>query len=312
MSGAGAGRGVAPRPRIDRRTLGRALSRLADASVEDALTTLAESAGTGPARDDVWRCGVTGPAGAGKSTLVGRLAAARLERGRRVGVVAIDPSSPRSRGAILGDRIRIDAYADHPELFVRSLASRRATDGLADNLANVMALLAGHGFDDLLVETVGAGQSQYEIRQLADTVIVVLMPGAGDLVQAIKAGILECGDIYAVNKADRPGGQEMAAEIASVVAAGEADGWSPPVIAVSALGGEGIEALEAAAERHRGWQATHVDRAEAARRRLRAHVRSLAQRRLAEVLDAGAADEARSVPAGFHAVLAALAHATAD
>lgn len=300
MSADGAGRG-----RLDRRALGRALSRLADASVSDALAEIGDADGTSNVA--AWRCGVTGPAGAGKSSLLGRFAAARLERGRRVAVVAIDPSSPRSRGAILGDRIRIDTHAHDENLFVRSLASRRATDGLADNLANVLALLVERGFEDVLVETVGAGQSQYAIRQLADTVVVVLMPGAGDMVQAIKAGILECGDIYVVNKADVPGGREMVAEIASVVPTAAPGGWQPPVLAVSALSGEGVDDLEAAAEAHRAWCAANVNPGDAAQRRLLAHVRSLASRRLAEVLEAGAADGADSVAGGYRAVLAALA-----
>ncbi len=296
---------TAPRAPINRRALGRALSRIADATVAEALAVLDGEAG---AAREVWRCGITGPAGVGKSSLVGRFVNARLAHKRRVGVVAIDPSSPYSQGAILGDRIRIDAHGDDAELFVRSLASRHARDGLADNIANVLALLEAHDFDDVLVETVGAGQSQYEVRELVDTLIVVLMPGAGDMVQAVKAGILETGDIYVINKADRPGAKEMVAEIASVLRHPQSsDDWLPPVVLASALGGDGIAELDAACEAHRAWRASHLDAATARRTRRRAHVRALVARRLAEVMDG--ADDALwdvDVASAYHAVVAGL------
>ena len=297
--------GRAPRAPINRRALGRALSRIADATVAEALAVL-----DGEARADgeVWRCGITGPAGVGKSSLVGRFVNARLAHQRRVGVVAIDPTSPYSHGAILGDRIRIDAHGDDAELFVRSLASRRARDGLADNIANVLALLEAHDFDDVVVETVGAGQSQYEVRELVDTLVVVLMPGAGDMVQAVKAGILETGDIYVINKADRPGAKEMVAEIASVLRHPESpDDWLPPVVLASALSGDGIAELDAACERHRAWRARNIDTTSARRQRRRAHVRALVARRLAEVIEVG--DEAlwdADVAKAYHAVVAGL------
>ncbi len=297
----------APRAPINRRVLGRALSRIADASVAEALAVLD---GDARAEGDVWRCGITGPAGAGKSSLLGRFVNARLAHQRRVGVVAIDPSSPYSQGAILGDRIRIDAHGDDAELFVRSLASRRSRDGLADNIANVLALLEASDFDDVIVETVGAGQSQYEVRELVDTLVVVLMPGAGDMVQAIKAGILETGDIYVINKADRPGAKDMVAEIASVLRHPEGvDDWLPPVVLTSALSGDGIAALDVAAEAHRAWRARHVDRQAARHQRRRAHVRALVARRLAEVIEAS--DEAlwdADIACAYHAVVAGLGY----
>ena len=294
---------------INRRALGRALSRIADATVAEALAVL-----EGEARpsSDVWRCGITGPAGVGKSSLVGRFVNARLAHQRRVGVVAIDPSSPYTQGAILGDRIRIDAHGDDAELFVRSLASRRARDGLADNIANVLALLEAHEFDDVIVETVGAGQSQYEVRELVDTLVVVLMPGAGDMVQAVKAGILETGDIYVINKADRPGAKEMVAEIASVLRHPEGpDAWLPPVVLVSALSGDGIAELDVAAQAHRAWRARHEDRQAAQLQRRRAHVRALVARRLAEVVDTSdAALWDADVASAYHAVIARLGYAS--
>lgn len=299
-------KGLTGRAPINRRALGKALSRIADASVAEVLAAL-ES--TPDPTHDAWRCGITGPAGAGKSSLLGPFAGLRLARGGRVAIVAIDPTSPVSEGAILGDRIRIDPYGNHANLFVRSLASRHATDGLADNLADVLTLLAGSGFDDILVETVGAGQAQYEIRELVDTVVVVLMPGAGDSVQAIKAGMLESGDIYVVNKCDLAGASEMIGEIASVVARGpRADGWNVPVLGVSALRGDGIEALEDAAHAHRSWCAEHVDASETAQRRVRSHIRALIERRLVEVLDSDTGGrQARSVAREFERVASALA-----
>ena len=292
---------------INRRALGRALSKIADATVADALALLD---GDAARAEQVWRCGITGPAGVGKSSLVGRFVNARLAHQRRVGVVAIDPSSPYSQGAILGDRIRIDAHGDDSELFVRSLASRRARDGLADNIANVLALLEAHDFDDVIVETVGAGQSQYEVRELVDTLVVVLMPGAGDMVQAVKAGILETGDIYVINKADRPGAREMVAEIASVLRHPHGDDdWRAPVVLASALSGDGIAELDAACEAHRAWRARHVDARLARQQRRRAHVRALVARRLAEVIEAG--DDAlwdADVASAYHAVVAGLGY----
>ena len=300
--------GQSARASINRRALGRALSRIADATVAEALAVLEGEARAG---GDVWRCGITGPAGVGKSSLLGRFVNARLAHARRVGVVAIDPSSPYTQGAILGDRIRIDAHGDDAELFVRSLASRRSRDGLADNIANVLALLEAHDFDDVIVETVGAGQSQYEVRELVDTLVVVLMPGAGDMVQAVKAGILETGDIYVINKADRPGAKEMVAEIASVLR--HPDGpqaWLPPVVLVCALNGDGIAELDMAAQAHRAWRARHEDRQAALVQRRRAHVRALVARRLAEVIeasDAGLWDA--DVASAYHAVVAGLGYA---
>ncbi len=296
---------------INRRALGIALSQVADAGVHEALALLD---GPGASDDGTWRCGITGPAGAGKSSLVARFANVRLDQSRRVGIVAIDPTSPISQGAILGDRIRIDARCNDDELFVRSLASRHAHNGLADNLANAIELLAQHQFDDIMIETVGAGQSQFEIRQLVDTLIIVLMPGAGDMVQAIKAGILECGDIYVINKADLPGAVELAQEIESVVslrALDGADGWRPPVISASALNGDGIGEINDAAEAHRVWRARHIDAQQTRRTRLQSHIRALFERRLTEIIEKRpATDWDLPVAEAYEAVRRSLASPT--
>jgi LAO/AO transport system kinase len=179
--------------------------------------------------------GVTGPPGAGKSTLVNRLIEAYAAKGRKVGAIAVDPSSPFSGGAILGDRIRMDALAETENVFFRSLGSRGAVGGLSTACAGAAFVLEACGYDPIILETVGVGQSEIEIARLADIVVVVMAPGMGDEIQSIKAGILEIGDVYAVNKCDLPGADRTAHELMAA--------QSAPVLRVSALSGEGIGAL---------------------------------------------------------------------
>ena len=266
---------------IRRRALGRALSRIADATVDEALAGLV-AAPVGAAR----RIGITGPPGAGKSTLVSRLARRRLDRGSTVGVVAIDPTSPYSHGAILGDRIRMEHVAEDPRLFIRSLASRGAHDGLADNIADILLTLDAHGFDEVLLETVGVGQAEYAVRTLVDTVVLVLIPESGDQVQAMKAGVLETADIYVVNKADLPGARRIAAELHAVVKLRRRldAGWEPPVLLTSHQDDEGIAALDEAVTRHLAWAAERRDAAELRRLRTEYHLKSLVMRRVSEIL----------------------------
>ena len=217
-------------PALDRRRLGRELTRAGRASVAECL---AESAAVPDS--DALRIGFTGPPGAGKSTLIARLARTRLARPGRIGVLAVDPSSPISHGSILGDRVRMDEIAGHPRLYIRSVPSRNAHDGLADNIAEMLAVMERHGFDDLILETVGVGQADYTVRSLVDTVVLVVTPESGDAIQAMKAGIQEMADIYVVNKADRPGAQRTLADIRAVLQSrdpGPAD-WRPPVVAAS-------------------------------------------------------------------------------
>jgi LAO/AO transport system kinase len=181
------------------------------------------------------RIGFTGPPGAGKSTLVNRVIERYLSSGRKVGAIAVDPSSPFSGGAILGDRIRMDAVTGAENVFFRSLGSRGAVGGLSNACAGAASVLAACGYDPIILETVGVGQSEVEIARLADIVVVVMAPGMGDEIQSIKAGILEIGDIYAVNKSDLPGADRTAHELAAALDA--------PVLRVSALSGDGIDAL---------------------------------------------------------------------
>lgn len=267
---------------LNRLALGRALTRAANASVEQILAA-PESAATGMA----YRIGLTGPPGAGKSSLGGRLALLRARTGR-VGMLAIDPSSPRSGGAILGDRIRIDDLEGAGDLFVRSLASRAASDGLADNLPELLQVMESAGFDEVLVETVGVGQAEHAARSLVDTLVLVLNPGSGDAVQAMKAGIMELADLYVVNKSELAGAAQLVGDIRRVmqIVPPLPGAWLPPVLTTSIHDVDSIAALSAAIDRHRTWQQVsgsarqrHIDRA-------RYRLRSLLERRIAETLSA--------------------------
>lgn len=234
---------------LDRRGLGRRLTAATDASVAAVLGTrgvepILRTRGT-------HRIGITGPPGAGKSTLIGALADHRLVDGRRIGVVAIDPTSPRTGGSILGDRVRMDAASDHDHFYLRSVPSRQASDGLTDNLPDLVAALEVEPFDEIWVETVGVGQAAYAVRRCVDTVVVLVNPESGDTVQAMKAGILEVGDIYVVTKADRPGADRTAAELEATLTLAAVTAWAPPVLLTAAPTGEGITDLSSAIDRHR-------------------------------------------------------------
>lgn len=214
------------------------------------------------------RVGITGPPGAGKSTLVTALAQEWRRRGVPVGIVAVDPSSPFSGGAVLGDRIRMQALGGDPGVFIRSMASRGRMGGLARATADAVTLIAAAGFPIVIIETVGAGQDEVDIAQTADTTIVVEVPGMGDDVQSIKAGMLEIADIFVVNKADRPGVDQTVRQLRTMLQLGgaSADGWSPPVLTAVATTGEGCAQIVDAVEHHR--QHLVRDGAHASRTRL--------------------------------------------
>src|SRR5712671_3517074 len=191
--------------------------------------------------------GITGPPGAGKSTLVDALARAIRREGKTVGILAVDPTSRVSGGAILGDRIRMQAHHGDPGVFIRSMATRGAVGGLARATADLALLLDASGKDYVLIETVGVGQDEVEVAGVADVTVLVLVPGMGDDVQAIKAGIMEIADIFVINKADYPGADRVESEIAGGLSlAHRADGWQPPILRTVATEGTGIiELLEA-------------------------------------------------------------------
>jgi LAO/AO transport system ATPase len=194
--------------------------------------------------------GITGPPGAGKSTLVSALIGAWLARGARVGVVAVDPSSPFSGGAILGDRIRMGEHQANERVFIRSLASRGHGGGLSRTAARVVDLLDAAGYDQIIIETVGAGQSEVEVAEVADTRIVVCPPGLGDEVQALKAGILEIADILVVNKADLPAAERTERELLAMLSLRHYDVWTPRVVRTVATSGEGVPELADLIARH--------------------------------------------------------------
>jgi LAO/AO transport system ATPase len=194
--------------------------------------------------------GVTGPPGAGKSTLVNALIGAWLARGASVGVVAVDPSSPFSGGAILGDRIRMGEHQAHERVFIRSLASRGHGGGLSRTAARVIDLLDAAGYAQIIVETVGAGQSEVEVAEIADTRVVVCPPGLGDEVQALKAGILEIADILVVNKADLPQAERTERELLAMLSLHHYDAWTPQVVRTVATSGAGVAELADLIERH--------------------------------------------------------------
>jgi LAO/AO transport system kinase len=197
--------------------------------------------------------GITGPPGSGKSTLVNALIGEWRRRGRRVGILAVDPSSPYTGGAIMGDRVRMMEHAADRDVFMRSMATRGELGGLAATTWTAAAALDAAGFDPILIETVGAGQSEVEIARLAETTVVVEVPEMGDEVQAIKAGLLEVADVIAVNKADRPGAQQAARQLRAMMstAGGRVRRQPPKIIMTTALSGDGVSALVDEIEAHR-------------------------------------------------------------
>ena len=207
--------------------------------------------------------GITGPPGAGKSTLTDRITAHRRAAGARVGIVAVDPSSPFSGGAVLGDRIRMQTHFLDPGVFIRSLASRGSHGGVARATRDVTRLLDAFGMEQVMVETVGVGQTELDVMRLADTTVVVLVPEAGDAVQVMKAGLLEIADVFVVNKADRDGAERMKSELIQMLHLRPASAWSIPVLLTQAATDVGIDELVVALDAHR---ATLTDDAERERR----------------------------------------------
>jgi len=254
----------------------RALARLLTAIENETRQAQEALAALYPHTGRAALVGVTGAPGTGKSSLVSALARAYRARGQTVGIIAVDPTSPFSGGAILGDRIRMSDLAGDPGVFIRSMASRGSLGGLARATADAIRALDAAGFDTILIETVGAGQSEVDIAHEAQTTLVVEAPGLGDDVQAIKAGILEIADVLVVNKADRPEAQNTVRTLQAMLDLGadrqarrwhhsellpadpppggeEPEGWRPPIVQTVAIGGTGVPELIAAIDRHRDY-----------------------------------------------------------
>ncbi|MCL6300180.1 methylmalonyl Co-A mutase-associated GTPase MeaB [Streptomyces kronopolitis] len=234
----------------------RAVARLISL-VEGASPELREvMAALAPLTGNAYVVGLTGSPGVGKSTTTSALVTAYRKIGKRVGVLAVDPSSPFSGGALLGDRVRMSEHASDPGVYIRSMATRGHLGGLAWAAPQAIRVLDAAGCDVVLVETVGVGQSEVEIASQADTSVVLLAPGMGDGIQAAKAGILEIGDVYVVNKADRDGADATARELNHMLGLGEsraAGDWRPPIVKTVAARGEGVDEVVEALEKHRAW-----------------------------------------------------------
>ncbi|WNI18159.1 methylmalonyl Co-A mutase-associated GTPase MeaB [Actinacidiphila sp. ITFR-21] len=234
----------------------RAVARLISL-VEGASPRLREvMAVLAPLAGGAYVVGLTGPPGVGKSTSTSALVSAYRKAGKRVGVLAVDPSSPFSGGALLGDRVRMSEHASDPGVYIRSMATRGHLGGLAWAAPQAIRVLDAAGCEVILVETVGVGQSEVEIAAQADTCVVLLAPGMGDGIQAAKAGILEIGDVYVVNKADRDGADATARELHHMLGLGESRGpadWRPPIVKTVAARAEGIDEVLEALEKHRAW-----------------------------------------------------------
>ena len=280
----------------NRRSLARLVSRVEDDTDEgrEALATLYPGGGA------AWVTGITGAPGAGKSTLVDGLVGFAADQGN-VAVVAVDPSSPFSGGAVLGDRIRMQRHTDDPRIYIRSMANRGHLGGLADSTPRVVALLDGIGFSEVLIETVGVGQAEIEVASSADTVVVVVNPGWGDSIQAAKAGLLEIGDVFVVNKADRPAVDETVTELLRMLDVWPEHAWRPPIVTTVATDGVGLDNLWTAVLDHRRHLTETGDlqtrRRERASREIAAAVRSGLRRKASlesggvELLDRVAARE---------------------
>ena len=234
--------------------------------------------------------GITGAPGAGKSTLTERLIARVRQDGRQVGVLAIDPSSPFSGGALLGDRVRMQSHATDPEVFIRSMATRGHLGGISLATPEAMRVLEAAGKDVVIIETVGVGQSEVEITDACDTTLVVVNPGWGDAVQAAKAGLMEIADVFVVNKADRPGAKESVRELRQMLEMSESQ-WTPEIVETVATKGEGIDELWAAIEKHRAWQEEHGTLEARRRRRVEREIRDIVAERFRRRVETECGDE---------------------
>ena len=239
----------------------RAVARLISLVEDNAPQLRAVAAALAPLTGRARVLGITGPPGAGKSTSTSALVSAYRERGEKVGVLAIDPSSPFSGGALLGDRIRMSDHATDPGVFIRSMATRGHLGGMAAATPQALRVLDAAGFDVVIIETVGVGQSEVDVVRLADTTLVLLAPGMGDGIQAAKAGILEVADAFVVNKADRDGAEATVSDLKYMISLGRKEirgpSWRQPIVRTIATTGEGIPGVLDAIDAHAKWMTEH-------------------------------------------------------
>jgi LAO/AO transport system kinase len=273
----------------EKRALARAISLVENGDPAGSELVAELYPRTGKARI----AGFTGPPGVGKSTMIGALVKELRGRDRRVAVLSIDPSSPFTRGALLGDRIRLSEHFLDEGVFIRSMASRGALGGLAEAALQAALVMDAAGFDDILLETVGVGQAEIDIVDHADTIVLALMPGSGDSIQALKAGVMEIPDVIVVNKADHPMTETMVREVRSVLALSEdPKGWRVPILRTEAARGEGVEELAAKIDEHRRHIEVKGTLAERRARNLRNEVLGIAASRMRRRLEATAAEDA--------------------
>ncbi len=284
----------------------RAVARLITLVESGDDTVPAIAAALAPYTGRAQVVGLTGSPGVGKSTTTNELVRALRAHGHRVGVLAIDPSSPFTGGAILGDRVRMQDHATDPGVYIRSMSSRGHLGGLSAATPQAVRVLEGAGCDVVLVETVGVGQAEVEVASLADTTLVLLAPGMGDAIQAVKAGILEIADVFVVNKADRDGADATVRDIQGMIALGERGPgqWRPQVVRTIAARGEGIDDVAAAIDKHRAWLVEHDELRR--RRELRARIGSLRDGTQLPALAAEVASGATDPYAAAEALLAQL------
>jgi LAO/AO transport system kinase len=272
----------------DRRALARAISLVEDGDplAYDVVADLYSHTGS------AYSVGVTGPPGVGKSSLVSALIRLVRERDITVGVVSVDPSSPFSHGALLGDRIRLSDHFLDPDVFIRSMGTRGHLGGLAEATLQALLVLDAAGKDVVFLETVGAGQSEIEVIGIADTVLLVLMPGSGDAVQALKAGIMEIPDVIAINKMDHPAAKTMLNEVRSILALDRSRDWNPPIVLTEAVRGEHVAELWEKIEEHRAFLEQSGQLEERRRANLAREVFAVAASRAGRHLEQAVADDA--------------------
>ncbi len=266
----------------NRRALSRAISLLErdDPLAARVMADVHPRSGAG------YVIGMTGPPGAGKSALVAELTRKYRQQDRSVGILAVDPSSPFSGGALLGDRIRMEGHYLDAEVFIRSMSTRGAHGGVPRIVKGVVRLLQASGKDVTLVETVGVGQTELDVMEVADTVVVALVPEAGDAVQTLKAGLMEIADVFAVNKADRPGAHQMTANVRSLLALNpSAQQWTPPVVETEAVNGLGVDDLADAIQQHRQHLADSGELEERRRKRRSSELADALRDRVARMVE---------------------------